>query len=268
MSIRVLHLSDLHTGKREDPAVAEALRGAVERFDPALVVASGDLTHRGRPEQYDAAEELLRSLGRPLLCVPGNHDIPFLPPARVTRPWAEFERRFGTTEPVVRQDGLVAVGLNSVRPRRHQSGAVERPQLERAAAALSAAPAGDLRLVALHHHLVGAPWRSRKRPVSRRAEVLAALASAGAELVVAGHIHQHVVCERRDFEADVEGERALVVAIAPGFGRPRPHREREARGLNLYEADEETIVVRSAVWHDGGFRTLAERRFPRGAAAL
>jgi len=268
VSIRVLHLSDLHAGKREEGAVAEALAAAVERFDPALVVASGDLTHRGRPAQYDGAEALLRSLGRPLLCVPGNHDIPFLPPARVARAFAEFERRFGAAEPVVRQSGLVAVGLNSVRPWRHQSGGLRQAQLERAAAELSAAPDGALRLVALHHHLVGAPWRSRKRPLARRADALAALARAGAELVVAGHIHQHVVCERRDFEADVEGERTLVVAIAPGFGRPRPHREREARGLNLYEADETTIVVRSAVWHDGSFRVLAERRFPRGAAAL
>src|SRR5262249_5698930 len=161
--------------------------------DPALIVASGDLTHRGRPEQHDGAAAYLRGLGRPLLVVPGNHDIPFLPPARLTRPFAQFERVWGTTEPVHADDGLLVVGLSSVRPWRHQSGGLRDAQLERAERLLSDAPDGALRVIVLHHHLIGAPWRSRKLPVARRSHVLARFVDAGAELILGGHIHQSTV---------------------------------------------------------------------------
>ena len=46
--------------------------------------------------------------------------------------------------------------------------------------------------------LVGAPWRTRKKPVARRSHVLARLVDYGAELIVAGHVHQGAVCERRE----------------------------------------------------------------------
>ena len=100
--------------------------------------------------------------------IPGNHDIPYTFPARFTRPWAEFERQWETVEPVFRSEELLVVGLNSVRPWRHQSGRIRREQIARAAELLAGAPEGALRVVALHHHLIGAPWRSRKKPVSRR----------------------------------------------------------------------------------------------------
>ena len=150
-----------------------------------------------------------------------------------------------------------------MRPWRHQSGAVERSTLARAAADLREAEPGALRVVALHHHLLGAPWRSRKRPVSRRSEVLAELVAAGVDLVVAGHIHQVVIAERRDFEVGAGVGPAFVVAVAPGFGRPRPHRSGEAHGLMLYEATATELVVRPALWADGEFVVRSERRFER-----
>src|SRR4051812_49674277 len=103
------------------------------------------------------------------------------------RPWAEFERVWETTEPTVASPGLHVVGLNSARPFRHQGGALSRTQLATAAQRLAQAGEGALRVVVLHHHLIGAPWRAaRKRPVSRRNHVLRALVEAGAGLIPAG----------------------------------------------------------------------------------
>ena len=82
--VRVLHVSDLHAGTAEEPQIESALRDLVSEVDPELVVCSGDLTHRNQPGQHVRAAALLRSLERPLLVVPGNHDIPMLPPARYT----------------------------------------------------------------------------------------------------------------------------------------------------------------------------------------
>jgi 3',5'-cyclic AMP phosphodiesterase CpdA len=263
VNARLLHVSDLHAGTHEDREVERALARLVERLDPQLVVASGDLTHRGRPEQLERAAELLRSLGPPVLAVPGNHDLPYTP-ARFVRPWTAFERVWETTEPTASAPGLQVVGLNSARPFRHQGGALSRAQLERATERLAAAEAGALRVAVLHHHLIGAPWRAaRKRPVSRRNHVLRALLEAGADLILAGHIHQASVSERHDFEVVGDEAHAAVVAVAPGLGQPRPRRLGEARGLHLHEADAEAIVVRTFRWSRGDWALSAERRFAR-----
>jgi 3',5'-cyclic AMP phosphodiesterase CpdA len=268
MPKRILHVSDLHTGTPDDPEIAAALTALVERVRPALVIASGDLTHRGRPEQHDRAARLLRGLGRPVVAIPGNHDIPYTFPARFTRTFREFERRWETTEPVYANDGLYVVGINSVRPWRNQSGGVRDSALRRACDRLGEAPEGALRIAVLHHHLIGAPWRSRKKPVARRNHVLAALVDGGAELILAGHIHQAAVSERREFEVVLGGERAVTVSIAPGLGQPRPNRRGEARGLHVYHVREEALQIETYVWRDGDWGLTAERIFPRGRSPL
>jgi 3',5'-cyclic AMP phosphodiesterase CpdA len=205
---------------------------------------------------------MLRALGPPVLAVPGNHDIPWMLPTRFTRTFVRFERHWGTTEPVHRAPGLLVVGLNSVRPWRQQSGGLRSGQLHRAAETLATAATDDLRVVVLHHQLINAPWRTHKKPVARRSKVLASLAAAGAELILAGHVHQAAVSERREFEA-LEGERSVVVSTAPGLGHPRPRRRGEARGLHVYDADDRSITVSTHVWQDDGWTLIATRRFPR-----
>jgi 3',5'-cyclic AMP phosphodiesterase CpdA len=263
---RILHVSDLHVGARDDPVVEHGLPALAARITPGLLVASGDLTHRGRPEQHERAARLLRSLGPPVLAVPGNHDIPFAPPGRVARPWREFELHWGTTEPVHEAENVVVVGLNSVRPWHHQSGGLTAAQLVVAEERLRGAEPGSLRMVVLHHQLVGAPWRTRKRALARRGPVLERLAAAGAELIVGGHVHQAAVAERREFAVTDAG--ATVVTTAPGLGQPRPHRLGEARGALAYRWDASTITVETYVWLREDWALTAERTFARGRDPL
>jgi 3',5'-cyclic AMP phosphodiesterase CpdA len=265
---RILHLSDLHTGTREDPEIERALTTLLARTEPELVIVSGDLTHRGRRDQHDRAARFLKSLGPPVVAIPGNHDIPHTLPARFTRTFAEFERHWETTEPLYSTDGLHVVGINSVRAWRHQSGGVRGPALRRVCERLGEAEPSAFRIAVLHHHLIGAPWRSRKRPVARRNHVLATLVDAGAELILAGHIHQAAISERREFEVVVGGEHAVTVSIAPGLGQPRPKRRGEARGLHVYEVRDEALDVMTYVWREGDWGLTAERTFPRGRAPL
>jgi 3',5'-cyclic AMP phosphodiesterase CpdA len=248
--------------------VESSLGALIERTRPELIVASGDLTHRGRANQHAAAAGFLRALGPPVLAIPGNHDIPYTFPARFTRTFSEFVRHWETTEPVFTSPTLHVVGLNSVRAWRHQSGGIRDRQLERARGLLAEAHEGALRVVTLHHHLIGAPWRSRKKPVSRRSHVLAALVDSGAELILAGHIHQGAVSERHEFEVIRGDVRGVVVSIAPGLGQPRPNRRGEARGLHVYEVSEETIRVDTYVWRDDDWGLTALRRFARGRDPL
>jgi 3',5'-cyclic AMP phosphodiesterase CpdA len=263
-----LHLSDLHYGAGDDTAIERGAPVLIERFEPELVIASGDLSHRGRRAQLAGAGTFLRGLERPVLAIPGNHDIPYSFPARFTQAFREFEREWTTTEPTYTSDTLHVVGLNSVRPWRHQSGGIRQSQLERAERRLREAPADAFKIVVLHHHLIGAPWRSRKRPVARRNRVLAFLVEAGADLILAGHIHQAAVSERHEFEITHGGDQRVVVSIAPGLGQPRPKRRGEARGVHVYEIEEACLRIQTYVWRDSDWGLTAERRFPRGREPL
>ena len=265
---RVLHLSDLHYGAGHDDAIERGAPVLIERFQPELVIASGDLSHRGREGQLARASRFLHGLERPVLAVPGNHDIPRVFPARFTRTFREFERQWETTEPTFSSPSLHVIGLNSVRAWRHQSGGIRDGQLARAEERLRAATDDAFRIVVLHHHLIGAPWRSRKRPVARRNHVLASLVAAGADLILAGHIHQAAVSERREFEIFTGAERSVVVAIAPGLGQPRPKRQGEARGVHIYEIDDGFLRVQTYVWRETDWALTAEREFPRGTVPL
>lgn len=263
MAARILHLSDLHTGTHEDREVEAAVTALTQQVAPELVVASGDLTHRGRRTEHERAHAFLTALGPPVLAVPGNHDQPYTP-ARFVRPWAEFERMWGSTESTHASATLHVVGLNSVRPYRHQSGAVGDAQLRRAETRLAGAAEGAYRVVVLHHHLLGAPWRAaHKRPVSRRGHVLNSLLSAGAELILSGHIHQSATSERREFEVVGGDARGAVLSIAPGLGQPRPNRQGEARGLHVYEVDEQALTASTYIWRSGNWALTARRTFER-----
>jgi 3',5'-cyclic AMP phosphodiesterase CpdA len=275
MPVRVLQVSDLHTGTVEEPEVEEGLRRLVAETGPELVVASGDLTHRNESEEHARAARFLRSLGPALLVIPGNHDIPKFPPRRFTATFDRFLREWPETEPVYRSARIVACGLNSVRPWKQQGGALRRAQIARVAEVFAAAPAGALRIVALHHHLLGAPWRTAKRTIANRSRVLGGLVDAGAELIVSGHVHQSSVGERREFEVLKAGEptaHATAVVIAPGLGQPRPKRRGEARGLHLYEADGDSLRVLTYAWapesEQSRWAQIADRRFPRGREPL
>ena len=159
--------------------------------------------------------------------------------------------------------------MNSVRPWRHQSGRVRATQLARVREELTRAATGALRIVVLHHQLLGAPWRSRKRPVTDRSDVLGALVDAGAELVLGGHIHQAAVSERHEFEViGPEGRRAVVVSTAPGFGQPRPNRRGEARGLHVYDVTDGRLGVDTYIWRDDDWALTASRTYPRGREPL
>jgi 3',5'-cyclic AMP phosphodiesterase CpdA len=71
----LVHLSDLHFGRTDD-ALLEPLAAIVREIAPDLIAVSGDLTQRARAVEFKAARAFLDRLPKPLITVPGNHDIP------------------------------------------------------------------------------------------------------------------------------------------------------------------------------------------------
>ena len=190
MTTSLLHLSDMHFGT-ERPEVVAALTAFAHREQPTLVIASGDITQRARPAQFDAARAFIDSLGAPALVIPGNHDIPLLNlAARAFAPYRGHQRVFGATlEPRMVLPQVWIAGLNTTRPWRHKHGQVSTAQAEAAAGWLHDAPAGVLRVIAVHHPLALQRAQDEKDRLRGGREAAAIWAAAGVHLVLGGHIH-------------------------------------------------------------------------------
>ena len=59
-----------------------------------------------------------------------------------------------------------------------------------------------------------------------------------------------------------------VTRSATSARQPRPNRRGEARGLHVYEANAETLLVETYTWRDDDWGLTALRTFPRGRAPL
>ncbi|MES2786939.1 MAG: metallophosphoesterase [Pseudomonadota bacterium] len=189
MSI-LLQISDPHFGT-EQSAVVEALVAMSAKQRPDLVVLSGDITQRARPDQFRAARAFTDRLAVPLVAVPGNHDIPLFDMwARLRAPYGRYVASFGDDlEPVYRSSDLLVVCVNTTRARRHKDGEVSPGQVERVAGLLEGAQAGQLRVVVVHQPAAVIREEDVANRLHGHAAALQRWAGAGADLVIGGHIH-------------------------------------------------------------------------------
>lgn len=192
--VRLVHLSDIHFGDQNAPAVSAAA-DFVNAGDFDLVIVSGDLTRFAEVKEFHAAVSWLASLKGPRLVTPGNHDAPYLAwVERVLTPFRRFEAAVG---PAWSQghlgDGFAVRGVNTARgaqPRLNWSkGQIAPAQATEAITWLNEAPADFARIVVCHHPLmemIGGPMTAR---VWNGRAAARAFAEAGVDLVLSGHIH-------------------------------------------------------------------------------
>ncbi|MDP3195708.1 metallophosphoesterase [Tabrizicola sp.] len=187
--IRLLHLSDVHFGAVNDrlpgPIVALA-----HDLRPDATVISGDLTQRARPAQFAAARAFVDLLPGPVLCVPGNHDMPLWNLGlRLLAPFARYRRAIGPElEPTLALPGAIIQGVNTANPFVWKSGQLGRSSAKRLTTAFAAAPPDVMRIAVLHHAPVPAA-DGTPADMADPAAVLGALALAGTDIVLSGHTH-------------------------------------------------------------------------------
>lgn len=190
--IRLFHVSDVHFGA-EDRAALDWFAATVLDEQPDAIVMTGDLTMRARAREFAAAAKWLESLGRPVTVEAGNHDLPYF------NLWARFVtpyRRYRALERMIERPldlpGLAIVPLKTTARFQWRldwsKGHVSTRALQEALALIEAVPRGHRILVACHHPLIEAGTRSSSR-TRGGAEALAALAAAGADAVLTGHVH-------------------------------------------------------------------------------
>ena len=201
--LRVVQLSDCHVAA--DPAAAyrgldatrqlTGLLPAIRRWQPDLLLLTGDVSEDASAASYGRVSALLDSVGAPVLALPGNHDDPAVMRRYFPRgPW----------------DGPLFHGarswqfvlLDSTAPGRID-GVIPRGDLAKLKDGLRRSSAAHV-LLALHHQPVpvGSPWID-KYALSDPEWLLTLLdAEPRLRALAWGHVHQ-------DFEAERRGVRLL-----------------------------------------------------------
>jgi 3',5'-cyclic AMP phosphodiesterase CpdA len=254
---RLIHVSDLHFG-RHDPSVAEALLRDAERVRPDVVVVSGDLTQRARPEEFRAARAWIDRLPCPAVIVPGNHDLPLLDlPRRVARPFAGFRRHVrDDLEPVHRARDVVLVGVTTPRRTRWREGRIGVDQMERIAATLCPLP--HFKVLVSHHPLVPTRILGLRPAVGRAARAVRVFDRCGLDLILAGHLHRGHV---DDVGTHYEAVQSILVVHAGTAISLR--RRGEANAYNVIDVDAPDVALQVRAWDGGAFRPAGERRFTK-----
>jgi 3',5'-cyclic AMP phosphodiesterase CpdA len=187
----LLQISDAHFGTERAPVV-EALVEFARELAPDLVIVSGDITQRAQPDQFERAARFVERLAAPhVLAIPGNHDIPLFDVAtRLVDPYREYRRAFGAQlEPRFETSDCLVLTVKTTRRYRHVDGEISAAQRDRVATELRGARRSQLRVVVTHQPLA-VPRASEVHNVARGADrAVRAWAEAGADLLLAGHIH-------------------------------------------------------------------------------
>jgi 3',5'-cyclic AMP phosphodiesterase CpdA len=199
----ILQVSDPHFGT-ERPQVVEALVELARELTPDLLVLSGDITQRARSKQFAAAAAFVQRLEIPhVLSIPGNHDIPLFDlPARLRDPYGGYRAAFGRElEPRFSAPDCLVLGVKTTRRYRHTDGEISPEQRRRVATELRSASATQLRVVVLHQP-VAVPRPSEQHNVAHGgAEAVRDWSAAGADVLLAGHIHLPFVIPLHDVMA-------------------------------------------------------------------
>jgi 3',5'-cyclic AMP phosphodiesterase CpdA len=193
MPLRIAQVSDIHCG---EPSFSEvAIRSVIERvnaMEPDLVAIVGDLTGAGYQWEFDEAASWIEQFERPKLVIPGNHDYRNVG-------YIHFQKLYGRGLSRLRQPfdpvraerlgatGLTVVGVNSAEPDVNEGnvGLENYPWIRE-----QFDEPGDVKVFAIHHHLVSIPGTGRERNIITDAgDVLAELTRLDVDLVLSGHKH-------------------------------------------------------------------------------
>lgn len=194
MALTIAQISDIHCGSvLHDPTLLTQAVEEILDLDPGLVLVAGDLTQEGYPDEFQAARDALRPLQEALttVVIPGNHDAKNVG-------YVHFEDHFGKglngkADRVLEMrretypQSVTMVAVDTSKPDLAE-GEIGRERYQWISESFSQDV--DLRIFALHHHLVSVPGTGRERNIVWDAgDVLDLLERASVDLVLCGHKH-------------------------------------------------------------------------------
>jgi 3',5'-cyclic AMP phosphodiesterase CpdA len=240
----ILHVSDIHMG-RIDPSLVGTLASTIRRVAPDLVAISGDFTQRARNSEFLQARQFIDSLQRPVLVVPGNHDVPLWNVARrFLTPLARYTRHISSNlEPVVEDEEMIVVGVNTARSWTWGEGRINEAQVDAIVRRLATVAPEKVRVIVTHHPFDLPPGVGEQRLLGRAHMAMARLAAANADLFLSGHLHlSHITHSAERYR--IEGHSALIVQAGTVSMRGRG----EQPSFNVLRIERPAIAVSRFAW--------------------
>jgi Icc protein len=193
LPLRVAQISDIHCGELTfQEAVMRSAVEKINRMQPDVVVVAGDLTAAGYEWEFEQAADWLGRIEAPTVVLPGNHDSRNVG-------YLHFERFFGQRfarhrvafDPEraerLMASGFTVVSVDSSQPDLDE-GHVGRERYRWIREQYD--EPGDVKIFAIHHHLVPIPGTGRERNIITDAgDLLAQLTSLDIDIVLSGHKH-------------------------------------------------------------------------------
>lgn len=184
--VSIVHISDLHYGCGDFKMeymdnVINYINTNKDSID--IVVCTGDLTNKGRHNQYMEISNILKRIEVPMINVPGNTDVK-------NSGIIFFEQFFGPrrTKKVLEDKETIILGIRSPKDDL-KKGEVGPEQIKWVIAQLKKHPLKN-RILALHHHLVDVPYSGKSWNTVRDAGDLLELTQLfEVDLVLMGHKH-------------------------------------------------------------------------------
>ncbi len=241
----LVHLSDLHFG-RVDYSIIEPLIQTIEELKPDVVIVSGDLTQRARSHQFKEAREFLDRLPSPQIIVPGNHDVPLHNVfARFLQPLDKY-RRYITDDlqPFYADEEVAIIGINTARSLTIKDGRINEAQVAGIRERLCQLADEVIKIIVTHHPFDLPEGHDEAELVNRAQMAMEAMASCGADLLLAGHLHvSHTGHSAARYK--IAGHSALVISA----GTATSTRGRgETNSFNVIRAQHPHIKVERLAW--------------------
>ena len=191
--LRIAQVSDIHCGEPTfDAELMASIVQGVNQMAPDLVVVAGDLTAAGYEWEFQEAANWIDLFEPPKIVIPGNHD------ARNVG-YLHFQRHFGDGFIRYRQGfdreraermlatGYTVVAVDSSSPDINEGhvGRARYPWIRE-----QFDEPDDVKIFAIHHHLVSIPGTGRERNIITDAgDLLAELTLLDIDIVLSGHKH-------------------------------------------------------------------------------
>lgn len=256
----LVHLSDIHFGRTDDAVVA-AIVPFIHSLRPDVVVVSGDLTQRAKPDQFRAARAFLDRLPKPQVVVPGNHDVPLYNVfQRFLQPLTKYRRFISQDmEPFYSDAEIAVAGINTARSLTFKDGSINPQQMRRLHDRLAPLDDRMTKFVVTHHPFEIPEGVDDGQLVGRAREAMKVFLQAGADVLLSGHLHTtHLATTARRYPVD--GRAALVIQA----GTATSTRGRgETNSFNRIRSDGDLLQVDRFSWDPaaGGFHEAASQSF-------